>query len=227
MNWIKYMINISYYMYLGFFLMDCEFYYYTVRFCCCIYWLLIYFRYILALVHVYYMFIYFVGDLVNICDKSLIFNWQPLQNHATYLLTEVKKKVFLTDFIYFLGQNIPFFLNIKSPKQKQKTKQIPQFFFYFSSSNIAKQIFLRICLINSNVNIVFVVHMPLSNLNMNISKYFTHKTTCSKPPPPIIFSSAFLVNFVYFSYSKHHINDIIILCMKKDTFRHEIFRPVI
>lgn len=103
-------------------------------------YLLIYFRYILALVHVYYI-IHFVGDLVNISDNSLIFNWQPLQNHATYLLTEVKKKVFLTDFIYFLGQNIPFFLNIKSPKQKQKTKQIPQFFFYFSSSNIAKQIF--------------------------------------------------------------------------------------
>lgn len=71
-------------------------------------YLLIYFRYILALVHVYYI-IHFVGDLVNISDNSLIFNWQPLQNHATYLLTEMKKKVFVTDFIYFLGQNIPFF----------------------------------------------------------------------------------------------------------------------
>lgn len=187
------MINISYYMYLGFFLMDCEFYYYTVRFCCCIYWLLIYFRYILALVHVYYI-IHFVGDLVNISDNSLIFNWQPLQNHATYLLTEMKKKSFRNRLYLFPWAKYPIFLNIKSPKQKQKNKTNSTIFFLF-----------------------FIIEYCKTNIF-----YF-----CTKPPPPIIFSSAFLVNFVYFSYSKHHINDIIILCMKKDTFRHEIFRPVI
>lgn len=132
---------------------------------------LIYFRYILALVHVYYI-IHFVGDLVNISDNSLIFNWQPLQNHATYLLTEMKKKSFRNRLYLFPWAKYPIFLNIKSPKQKQKNKTNSTFFFfYFSSSNIAKQIFLRICLINSNVNIVVVVHMPLSNLNMSISKY--------------------------------------------------------
>lgn len=133
-------------------------------------YLLIYFRYILALVHVYYI-IHFVGDLVNISDNSLIFNWQPLQNHATYLLTEMKKKSFRNRLYLFPWAKYPIFLNIKSPNKNKKTKQIPQFFFYFSSSNIAKQILLRICLINSNVNIVVVVHMPLSNLNMSISKY--------------------------------------------------------
>lgn len=101
---------------------------------------LIYFRYILALVHVYYI-IHFVGDLVNISDNSLIFNWQPLQNHATYLLTEMKKKSFRNRLYLFPWAKYPIFLNIKSPKQKQKTKQIPQFFYFFSSSNIAKQIF--------------------------------------------------------------------------------------
>lgn len=130
-------------------------------------YLLIYFRYILALVHVYYI-IHFVGDLVNISDNSLIFNWQPLQNHATYLLTEMKKKSFRNRLYLFPWAKHPIFLNIKSPKQKQNKFHN---FFNFSSSNIAKQIFLRICLINSNVNTVVVVHMPLSNLNMSISKY--------------------------------------------------------
>lgn len=157
-------------------------------------YLLIYFRYILALVHVYYI-IHFVGDLVNISDNSLIFNWQPLQNHATYLLTEMKKKSFRNRLYLFPWAKYPIFLNIKSPKQKQKKQnKFHNFFFIFH-------------------------HRILQN------KYFLFLYKAS--PPPIIFSSAFLVNFVYFSYSKHHINDIIILCMKKDTFRHEIFRPVI
>lgn len=154
--------------------MDCEFYYYTcnVRFYCCWYWLLIY-LFIFVTYWRSYMFItlsiLLVIWLVNINDNSLIFNWQPLQNHATYLLTEMKKKSFLNRLYLFPWAKHPIFLNIKSPKQKQN--KFHNLFFYFSSSNIAKQIFLRICLINSNVNIVVVVHMPLSNLNMSKSKY--------------------------------------------------------
>lgn len=133
-------------------------------------YLLILFRYILALVHVYYI-IHFVGDLVNISDNSLIFNWQPFAKPCNIFINWNEKKKFRNRLYLFPWAKYPIFLNIKSPKQKQKNKTNSTIFFYFSSSNIAKQIFLRICLINSNVNIVVVVHMPLSNLNMSISKY--------------------------------------------------------
>lgn len=112
--------------------MDCEFYYYTVRFCCCIYWLLIY-LFIFVTYWRSYMFItlsiLLVIWLVNISDNSLIFNWQPLQNHATYLLTEMKKKSFLNRLYLFPWAKHPIFLNIKSPKQKQN--KFHNFFFIF------------------------------------------------------------------------------------------------
>lgn len=133
LNWIKYMINISYYMYLGFFngLWVLLLYRSFLLLYILVTYLLIYFRYILALVHVYYI-IHFVGDLVNISDNSLIFNWQPLQNHATYLLTEMKKKSFRNRLYLFPWAKYPIFLNIKSPKQKQnKFHKFHNFFLIF------------------------------------------------------------------------------------------------
>lgn len=132
LNWIKYMINISYYMYLGFFngLWVLLLYRSFLLLLILVTYSLIYFRYILALVHVYYI-IHFVGDLVNISDNSLIFNWQPLQNHATYLLTEMKKKSFRSRLYLFPWAKYPIFLNIKSPKQKQKNKINSTIFFLF------------------------------------------------------------------------------------------------
>lgn len=127
------MINISYYMYLGFFngLWVLLLYRSFLLLYILVTYLLIYFRYILALVHVYYI-IHFVGDLVNISDNSLIFNWQPLQNHATYLLTEMKKKSFRNRLYLFPWAKYPIFLNIKSPKQKQnKFHKFHNFFLIF------------------------------------------------------------------------------------------------
>lgn len=114
--------------------MDCEFYYYNVRFYCCWYWLLIY-LFIFVTYWRSYMFItlsiLLVIWLVNISDNSLIFNWQPLQNHATYLLTEMKKKSFRNRLYLFPWAKYPIFLNIKSPKQKQKNKTNSTIFFLF------------------------------------------------------------------------------------------------